>query len=122
VINYVPLGLQILMAVGLAAALLGLSYLLGHRKHSRTDLSPYECGVPPLEPAGKRYTIRFYMVAMLFILFDIETAFLYPWAAVFREMAKKGLGMQGFGEMALFVGVLVVGLVYCWRRGALDWE
>jgi len=122
VISYVPLGLQILVAVGLAAALLGLSYLLGHKERSRTDLSPYECGVPPLEPAGKRYTIRFYMVAMLFILFDIEAAFLYPWAAVFRDMARQGLGMLGFGEMALFIGVLVVGLVYCWRRGALDWE
>ncbi len=121
-IDYVPLGLQLGLAVGLAAVLLGLSYLLGHKKKSRTDLSPYECGVPPLEPAGKRYTIRFYMVAMLFILFDIETAFLYPWAAVFREMRSKGLGMLGFGEMVLFVGVLVVGLLYCWRRGALDWE
>lgn len=121
-IDYVPLGLQLVLAACLAAALLGLSYLLGHRKKSHTDLSPYECGLPPMEPAGKRTTIRFYMVAMLFILFDIETAYLYPWAAVFRDMGSRGLGMLGFGEMLLFVGILVVGLAYCWRRGALDWE
>ncbi len=116
-IDYVPLGLQFLVAVGLAFLLIGLSYLLGHRTRTRTDLSPYECGVDPLEPAGKRYTIRFYMVAVLFILFDIETAFLYPWATIFRDM-----GMRALLEMALFIGVLLVGLVYCWRRGALDWE
>ncbi len=116
-IEYVPLGLQLLVAVGLACGLMGLAYLLGHRVRSHTDQSPYECGVEPIEPAGKRYTIRFYMVAMLFILFDIETAFLYPWATVFRE-----LGMRGFAEMAVFIGVLLVGLLYCWRRGALEWE
>ena len=117
VIEYIPIGLQLLAAALLAAVILGLSTLLGHPRRSRTDLSPYECGVDPLEPSGKRYTIRFYMVAMLFILFDIEAAFLYPWATVFRD-----LGMRGFVEMAAFIGVLLVGFVYCWRRGALDWD
>jgi len=117
VIDYVPIGLQLLLAALLAGALLVLSTVLGRRRKSRTDLSPYECGVDPLEPAGKRYTIRFYMVAMLFILFDIETAFLYPWATVFRD-----LGLPGFWEMAAFIGVLVTGFLYCWRRGALDWD
>ena len=116
-IDYVPIGLQLFAAALLAAALLGLSTWLGHPRKSRTDLSPYECGVDPIEPAGKRYTVRFYMVAMLFILFDIEAAFLYPWAAVFRD-----LGLRGFVEMAVFIGVLLVGFVYCWRRGALDWD
>ncbi len=116
-IDYVPLGLQILVAIVLAFALLGGSYLLGRRTRSRTDFSPYECGLDVIEPAGKRYTVRFYMVAMLFILFDIETAFLYPWATVFRE-----LGLKAFFEMASFIGVLLVGLVYVWRRGALEWD
>ena len=116
-IEYVPLGLQILIASLLAFILIGLSYLLGRRSHSRTDLSPYECGLDLFEPAGKRYTVRFYMVAMLFILFDIETAFLYPWATVFRE-----IGMKAFVEMVGFIGVLLVGLVYVWRRGALEWD
>jgi len=117
VIDYVPIGLQVVLAALLAGAILGLSAILGRRRASRTDLSPYECGVDLLEPAGKRYTIRFYMVAMLFILFDIEAAFLYPWATVFRD-----LGFPGFWEMAVFIGVLVAGYLYCWRRGALDWD
>jgi NADH-quinone oxidoreductase subunit A len=117
VIDYVPIGLQLVAAALLAGALLVLSTWLGHPRRSRTDLSPYECGVDPIEPAGKRYTVRFYMVAMLFILFDIEAAFLYPWAVVFRD-----LGLRGFVEMAVFIGVLLVGYLYCWRRGALDWD
>ncbi len=117
VIDYVPIGLQLLAALALAFVILGLSSLTGRRKHSRTDLSPYECGVDLFEPADKPYTIRFYMVAMLFILFDIEAAFLYPWATVFRS-----LGLNGFIVMLVFLGVLTVGLIYCWRRGALDWD
>jgi NADH-quinone oxidoreductase subunit A len=117
VIDYVPIGLQLLAAGALTLAILGLGTLVGRPARSRTDLSPYECGVDPIEPAGKRYTIRFYLVAVLFILFDIEAAFLYPWATVFRD-----LGMPGFLEMAVFIGVLLVGFAYCWRRGALDWE
>ena len=116
-IDYVPIGLQLVAAALLGAAILGLSTLVGNPRTSRTDLSPYECGVDPLEPSGKRYTVRFYMVGMLFILFDIEAAFLYPWATVLRD-----LGMRGFLEMAVFIGVLLVGFLYCWRRGALDWD
>ncbi len=116
-IDYVPIGLQLVAALVLALAILGLSSLLGRRGRSRTDLSPYECGLPPFEPADKRYTVRFYMVAMLFILFDIETAFLYPWATIFRDM-----GLAAFIEMSIFVGILLIGLIYCWRRGALEWD
>jgi NADH-quinone oxidoreductase subunit A len=117
VIDYLPIGLQLLAASGLAFVLLGLSSLSGHRSGSSTDLSAYECGVDLFEPAEKRYTIRFYMVAVLFILFDIEAAFLYPWATAFRR-----LGIEGFIVMLVFLVVLTVGLVYCWRRGALDWD
>ncbi len=116
-IDYVPIGLQLVAALVLALAILGLSSLLGRPGRSRTDLSPYECGLPPFEPADKRYTVRFYMVAMLFILFDIETAFLYPWATIFRDM-----GLAAFIEMSIFVGILLIGLIYCWRRGALEWD
>jgi NADH-quinone oxidoreductase subunit A len=117
VIDYVPIGLQLIAAAALAAVMLGLASYLGRPRHSRTDLSPYECGVDPIEPAGKRYMVRFYLVAMLFILFDIEAAFLYPWATVFRD-----LGAAGFAQMTVFIGVLLVGFVYCWRRGALEWD
>jgi NADH-quinone oxidoreductase subunit A len=116
-IDYVPIGLQLAAAAILAVVMLGVSTLLGRASGSRTDLSPYECGVDPLEPSGKRYNVRFYMVGMLFILFDIEAAFLYPWATVFRD-----LGLRAFFEMAVFIGVLIVGFLYCWRRGALDWD
>jgi NADH-quinone oxidoreductase subunit A len=117
VIGYVPIGLQLLAALALAFAILGLSALVGTRSVSRTDLSAYECGVDPFESADKRYAIRFYMIAMLFILFDIEAAFLYPWTTVFRD-----LGFEGFVQMFIFLFVLTVGLAYCWRRGALDWD
>jgi len=116
-IDYVPIGLQLVLAALLAGAMLGLSSLVSRRSNSRTDLSPYECGVDLLEPGGRRYTIRFYMVAMLFILFDIEAAFLYPWATVFRD-----IGLPAFYEMAIFIAVLLIGFLYCWRRGALDWD
>lgn len=116
-IAYVPIGLQLLAALALAFAILGISSLLGRKARSRTDLSTYECGVDLFEPTGKRYGIRFYVIAMLFILFDIEAAFLYPWATVFRDM-----GFEAFTVMFIFLAVLTVGLIYCWRRGALDWD
>ena len=116
-IEYVPIGIQVLLALTLTGVILGLSAWLGRPRHSQTDLSPYECGVDPLDVSGKRFTIRFYLVAVLFILFDIEAAFLYPWATVFRS-----LGMEGFIGMLVFLAVLTVGFVYCWRRGALDWD
>ena len=117
VIDYIPIGLQAALALVLAGVILTLATVLGRPKRSHTDLSPYECGVDPLDASDKRVTIRFYMVAMLFILFDIEAAFLYPWATVFREM-----GMEGFVGMLIFLSVLTIGYAYCWRRGALDWD
>jgi len=117
VFDYIPIGLQAALALILAGVILTLATLLGRPKNSHTDLSPYECGVDPLDASNKPVSVRFYMVAMLFILFDIEAAFLYPWATVFRDM-----GMRGFVGMFVFLTVLVVGYAYCWRRGALDWD
>jgi NADH-quinone oxidoreductase subunit A len=116
-IEYVPIGIQIVLALALTGAILGLSAWLGRPARSRTDLSPYECGSDPLDASDKRFTVRFYMVAMLFILFDIEAAFLYPWTTVFRAM-----GMEGFLAMLVFLAVLTIGFIYCWRKGALDWD
>ena len=117
VVPYIPIGIQVFLALGLAGVILGLSTWLGTPRRSRTDLTPYECGSDLIDPSDKRFTVRFYMVAMLFILFDIEAAFLYPWATVFRQM-----GMGGFVSMVLFLAVLTVGLAYVWRRGALEWD
>jgi len=104
-------------AVALALGMVLVSHVAGYVRRSRTKLTPYECGMPIYEEARKRASIHFYVVAMLFILFDIEAAFLYPWAVLFREM-----GLFGFVEMLVFLGVLVVGYIYCWRRGGLQWE
>ena len=114
-----PIFIQLVIAVGMAAGMLFLSWALGLRaaRRGHTDLSPYECGLPPFEEARKRFSVRFYLVAMLFILFDIEAAYLFPWATVFRQ-----LGEAAFWQMAVFIGVLLLGYLYILRRGALDWD
>jgi NADH-quinone oxidoreductase subunit A len=117
--SFIPIALVILAAALLAVGMIVASHLLGRLSARRrgVDLSPYECGVPPRDASHKRLTIRFYLVAMLFILFDVEAAYLFPWATLYRQM-----GLFGLIEMAVFVGVLVVGYVYVWRRGALEWK
>ena len=112
-----PALMLLVAAAATAFGMIAVSHLLGRVRTSRTKLSTYECGIPVIDSARKRASIRFYVVAMLFILFDIEAAFLYPWAVLFRRM-----GFFGFAEMLVFLGVLVVGYVYCWRRGGLEWE
>jgi NADH-quinone oxidoreductase subunit A len=101
------------MAVGFVF----LSQALGPKRYDRIKYSVYECGVDPLTSASVRVSVKFYLIAILFILFDLETAFLYPWAVLFRS-----LGLFGFIEMAVFVGILLVGLVYAWKKGALEWQ
>lgn len=114
-----PIFIQLTIAAGMAAGILLLSWLLGKKaaRRGHTDLSPYECGLPPFEEARKPFSVKFYLVAILFILFDIEAAYLFPWATVFRQ-----LGAPAFYEMAVFIGVLLVGYLYILRRGALDWD
>src|SRR3989339_1157285 len=116
-INYVPVLIFILIAVGLVAVIVVLSELLGKKKHFASKDMPYECGMDPIGDARSRYTVRFYVIAMFFIVFDIEAIFLYPWAVVF-----KPLGWFGFVEMLVFIGIIAVGLVYVWGKGALERE
>jgi NADH-quinone oxidoreductase subunit A len=94
-----------------------LSSWLGPKRKNPVKDTPFECGWIPLESPGERLNIKFYLIAILFVLFDIEIIFLFPWAVVFRE-----LGPAGFFSMLTFVGVLVLGLIYAWKRGALEWE
>jgi NADH-quinone oxidoreductase subunit A len=112
--------LSILIMIGLGAgfALVSvvLSNLLGPRKPSAEKSAPYECGMPPVGDARERQSVKFYLVAMIFLLFDIEVAFLYPWA-----MALRGLGWAGFVQVIVFMLLLLAGYVYIWRKGALDW-
>ena len=116
-INYVPVLIFMVIAIGLVAVIVVLSELLGKKKHFASKDMPYECGMDPIGDARSRYTVRFYVIAMFFIVFDIEAIFLYPWAVVF-----KPLGWFGFWEMLVFIGIIAVGLVYVWGKGALEWE
>jgi NADH-quinone oxidoreductase subunit A len=105
------------LAVGLAATLLALSHYAGPRNPRRRDEVAYECGIEPVGDARGRFPVRFYLVAMLFVAFDVEVAFLYPWAVLYRR-----LGVFGFLEMLVFVAVLLVGLYYAWRKGVFQWQ
>jgi NADH-quinone oxidoreductase subunit A len=113
---YFPVLVQVLIAMAVAAAMLGASYFLGKRVRNRVKDMPYESGMIPTGDARQRFSVKFYLVAMLFILFDIEAIFLYPWAVVFRE-----LKMFAFVEMLIFIVLIVAGFFYIWRKGALEW-
>jgi NADH-quinone oxidoreductase subunit A len=115
--EYFPVLLQALVAMLLAAGLLTVSYLLGKRVKNRVKDMPYESGIVPTGDARQRFSVKFYLVAMLFILFDIEAIFLYPWAVVYRELL-----MPGFIEMLIFVILILSGFFYIWKKGALDWS
>ena len=114
---YFPVLLQVLIAMLVAAGMLGASYLLGKRVRNRVKDLPYECGITPVGNARERFSVKFYLVAMLFILFDIEAIFLYPWAVVYRE-----LKMLAFVEMLVFIVLILAGFFYIWKKGALDWS
>ncbi len=115
--GYLPIFIHLLLALLLTAALLGAHALLGGRRPLPAKQEPYESGVWPIGSARERIPIRYYLIAMLFILFDIEAVFLYPWAVVFRD-----LGLAGLVEMIVFLAVLFVGFVYAYQRRALEWE
>ncbi|HEY7461385.1 MAG TPA: NADH-quinone oxidoreductase subunit A [Gemmatimonadota bacterium] len=115
--DYIPVVFLLGTGVALGAVLLGLSALLGPNRARGSKGAAYECGLIPLTDARSRFDVKFYLVAMLFILFDIEIVFMFPWAALYRR-----LGVLGFVEMVVFVGILLVGLAYVWRKGALEWE
>ena len=114
---FVPVLMMVIVAIGFAAFGLAASHFLGKRINDPAKLAPYECGITPVGSARERFHTRFYLVAMLFIVFDIETVFLYPWAIVFKQ-----LHIFGLIEMAIFIGILLLGLVYVWGKGALEWD
>jgi len=116
-LEYLPIFIFFVVAVGFALVTLFLSAIFGKRKITPQKMIPYECGMDPIGEARKRFSVRFYIVAMLFIVFDIEAVFLYPWAVIFRELKVFGLV-----EMGVFIAILLVGFVYVWKKGALEWE
>ncbi|MBN1537483.1 MAG: NADH-quinone oxidoreductase subunit A [Anaerolineales bacterium] len=115
--EYLPIAILIIISTGLAVVAVGAGHLFGPRRPTRQKTEPYESGMNPFGPGTRRMPIRFYMVAVLFILFDIEVVFFLPWAVVFKD-----LGIAGLIEMVIFVAVLVVGFIYAWNKGALEWE
>ena len=114
---YFPVLLQALIAMTIAGALLLISFLLGKKVRNRVKDLPYECGIAPTGNARERFSVKFYLVGMLFIVFDIETVFLYPWVVVYREFK-----MAAFVEMLIFIALVFAGFLYVWKKGALDWS
>jgi len=120
--TYVPLLMVFAMAAVLALLFLGLSYWLGPRKPTRLKETTYECGVPVRSSIQVRFFVRFFLVALLFLLFDLEAVFLVPWAILFRSFLESGRAVFALVEMGVFVLVLVVGFVYVWKKGGLEWQ
>ena len=114
--RYLPLLIHVLMAAAIAGGMVLISALVGVRRPSRAKYQAYECGITPTGSARERFSVKFYLVGMLFIVFDIEAVFLYPWVVVYRD-----LKMFGFIEMAVFVVLILSGFFYIWKKGALDW-
>ena len=113
---YVPVLLFILVAIGFAIFTLMVSSALQSSRYNKVKLEPYECGIEPATDARDRYSVRYYLIAMLFVIFDIETVFMFPWAVIMDELLLFGLI-----EMLVFLFILVLGYVYAWRKGALEW-
>ena len=119
--SYIPILILLVAAIGMGAVFLGLSWVLGRHQRNPSKLAPYESGVPLLDVNRKRINVRFYQIAMLFILFDIEAAFLYPWAVIYRDAAHGPAAWFIFNEMLVFILLLAVGYVYVWKKKTFDW-
>jgi NADH-quinone oxidoreductase subunit A len=121
--NYFPILMFVLVGVGMSALIVTMGSLVGTKKPYPEKLSPYECGFEAFEDARMKFDVRFYLLAILFILFDLEIAFLFPWATIFKDIvASESIKLFGFVEMLVFVAILVIGYVYAWARGALEWD
>jgi NADH-quinone oxidoreductase subunit A len=119
--SWTPILIFFLLVAGFAAVSVLMSFILGMRKPTPEKQAPYECGMQPVGTARERFSVKFYLVAMLFLLFDIEAVFLFPWAVVYREL-NHFMPLFGFIEMLLFIAAVLAGYVYVWKKGALEWE
>lgn len=119
---YLPVLVSLVIAVVFSLVFVGLSKFFGPHRPTATKTALYECGMPSISPVTQRFSVKFYLVAVLFILFDLEAVFLYPWAVTFREFVKSGSAVYVFGEMSLFLGTLFLGWIYCLKRGAFEWD
>ena len=119
-IDYLPILIFLSLAILFAGAVIFLSSVFGRKTSTREKLMPYECGLDPIGSARKRFSVKFFIIAMLFIVFDVEAVFLYPWAIVFKQFNQFKAFI--FIEMFVFIGILLVGFIYVWKKGALEWE
>jgi len=113
---YIPIVIFVVIATGFALFTLVFTSLIHPSKYNKVKLEPYECGIEPITDARDRYSIRYYLIAMLFVIFDVETVFMFPWAVIFDD-----LGLFGLIEMMVFIFILLVGFFYAWKKGALEW-
>jgi NADH-quinone oxidoreductase subunit A len=120
--DYIPLAILFIVAILVAIIAVGLGYLFGPKRPSARKSAPYESGMRPIGPGTRRISVRFYLIAVLFILFDIEVVFFLPWAVVLRSFHNKGWGTFALVEMFVFLAILLVGYIYAWKKGALEWE
>jgi NADH-quinone oxidoreductase subunit A len=121
--DYLPILLMFIVAAGFAVTNVLISQFIGQRKRTRTKLMPYECGKDPVGSARERFSVKFYLIAMIFILFDIEVIFLVPWAVVFKTLAGPAYGLRTlvYAEMMIFIALLLAGYIYVVKKGAFDW-
>jgi NADH-quinone oxidoreductase subunit A len=121
--NYFPILMFVLVGVAIGVLPVAMGFILAPSRPDPEKLSPYECGFEAFEDARMKFDVRYYLIAILFILFDLEVAFLFPWATIFKDIvATESIKMFGFVEMLVFVAILVVGYIYAWAKGALEWE
>jgi NADH-quinone oxidoreductase subunit A len=120
--DYLPIVILLTVATGLAVLVVIIGHVLGPRRDTKLKLMPYESGMNPIGPGVRRMPVRFYLVAVLFILFDIEVIFFLPWAVAYSHFIDAGLGWFFLLEMALFIGILLVGYIYAWKKDAFEWE
>ncbi|MCL2636621.1 MAG: NADH-quinone oxidoreductase subunit A [Betaproteobacteria bacterium] len=121
--TYFPILMFVLVGIAIGIMPITLGFLLAPNRPDSEKLSPYECGFEAFEDARMKYDVRYYLIAILFILFDLEIAFLFPWATIFKDIvASESIKLFGFVEMLVFVAILVIGYVYAWAKGALEWE
>lgn len=120
--TYIPIAIIVIISIGFGFLIVGLGNLFGPRRKTARKLMPYESGMTPIGPGTRRVPVHFYLVAVLFILFDIEIIFIIPWAVILRQFVEENFGIFALLEMAFFIIVLLVGLIYAWKKGALEWE
>jgi NADH-quinone oxidoreductase subunit A len=119
---YFPILILLVVVLAFLAVVLGVSEFVGRARHTRGKANTYECGMEPIGTARGRFSVKFYLVAVFFILFDIEAVFMIPWAVNLRELTQSGAGPFLLAEMAVFVAILALGLAYVWRKGGLEWN